>query len=308
MDAMHRRLLINQFNDMKKILFLFVLLLAAGGTAAQGALQVVTKTVQKSIAWKAGYSVEINCEKAEVEVEPVASGSNVAVKAEMSARHPQLDSAKYDLTAWQFVTSTVGKKIYIRAYIGLRGGQALPNSNLKVKITVQVPAQCPVTLSNKFGKAKLQHLTGAIRLTGEFCAFTLLDLQGGVRIQSQYGNIDGRQLSGSVDLQTKRSAVALTGLRGDCNVRSEYGAVSVEAGSQTGNLHIQSNKGDVTIETGSPPRHNFTLQATYGEVKVPFNQHFASGSTGNTHNASLQQGAGRPQVSVETTFGKITVQ
>ncbi len=294
---------------MKKITFLFVLLLLAGGLAAQATLQVVTKTVQKTLAWKAGYSVEIICEKAEVEVEPLPAGNNkVLVKAEMSARHPQLDSAKYDLEAWKFVTSTVGKKIYIRAYVGLPAGRALPNSNLKAKITLQVPMSCPVTLTNKFGKARLEHLAGAIRLSGEFCAFTLLDLQGGVNISSQYGNVDGRQLAGKVDLQTKRSAISLTGIRGDCNVHSEYGTVAVEAGSQTGNLYIQSNKGDVTVETGSLPRHNVYLQATYGELKVPSSQHFESGSSGNTRQATLHQGAGRPQVTVETTFGKITVQ
>lgn len=294
---------------MKKAIFPFALLLLAGGMAAQSTLQVVTKTVQKTMAWKAGYTVEINCEKAEVEVEATAAGNNnVTVKAEMTARHPQLDSAKYDLEAWKFVVTTVGKKIYIRAYIGLAAGRSLPNSNLKARLTVRVPVQCPVTLANKFGKARLEHLTGAVRLTGEFCAFTLVDLQGGVSVESQYGNIDGRQLAGKVDLQTKRSAISLAGIRGDCNVRSEYAAVAVEAGSQTGNLHIQSNKGDVTVETGSPPRHNFTLQATYGDLKVPANPHFETGASGNTKQASLQQGTGRPQVSVETTFGKITVQ
>jgi len=135
-----------------------------------------------------------------------------------------------------------------------------------------------------------------------------VDLQGGVSVESQYGNVDGRQLSGKVNLQTKRSAINLAGIRGDCNVQSEYGTVAVEAGSQTGNLHIQSNKGDVTVETGSPPRHNFTLQATYGEMKVPGNQHFETTANGNTKQASLQQGTGRPQVFIETTFGKITVQ
>ena len=294
---------------MKKLFFLFSLLAISSGAAAQNTLQVVTKTVQKTIAWKSGYTVEIICEKAEVNVEPVSDGgSSVTVTADLTARHPLLDSAKYDLAAWKFVTSTVGKKIYVRAYIGLPAGRPLPNSNLKARITVRVPLRCPVSLTNKFGKARLEHLAGAVRLSGEFCAFTLVDLQGGVRVESQYGNVDGRQLAGSIELRTKRSAVVLSGLRGDCDVRSEYGTVAVEAGSLTGNLHIQSNKGDVTVETGSPPLHNFTLLATYGELKVPANPHFEITAAGHTKQASLQQGAGRPQVSVETTFGKITVQ
>jgi Putative adhesin len=295
---------------MKKLLFLFALLYGVSEMAAQSTLQVVTKTVQKSIDWKPGYTVEINCEKADVEVITAAAGSkSVSVKAEMTARHPQLDSAKYDLQAWKFVTSTVGKTIYIRAYIGLKSGQPLPNANLKVRIFVQVPDQCPVTLANKFGKALLEHLTGTVRITGEFCALTLVDLQGDVLIESQYGNVDGRQLAGKVDIQTKRATIALSELRGNCSVHSEFGAVSVSNSPQMGNLYINSNKGDVTVAMGSsPPRHNFTLSATYGELKTPSNPSFDLSTNGNTRQATLHQGTGRLQVTVETTLGKITIQ
>jgi len=294
---------------MKKLLFLLALLQCAGWATAQSTLQVVTKTEQKSIKWRPGYAVEIICEKADIEVAAECSGdNNVFVKVEMVARHPQLDSARHDIAAWKFVTSTVGKKIYIRAYIGLPAGQSLPNSNLKVKISIQVPVQCPVTLSNKFGKARLEHLNGAIRLKGEFCNFTLIDLHGGVRLESQYGNVDGKQLTGMVDLQTKRSAISLSALKGDCSVHSEYGAVAIETSAQTGNLYIQSNKGDVTLLTGASINHNYTLTTNYGELQVPATHHFSTSSNGNSKLATLQKGVGSPQVTVETTFGKITVQ
>lgn len=291
-----------------KTCLLLLLLLHVAGVAAQATLQVVTQTVQKNLRWKPGSEVEIICEKAEVEVEAIAGQQQVSVNAELSARHPRLDSAQADVKAWKFVTSTIGKKIYIRAYIGLSGGQRLPASNLKARIRVQVPAGCAVTLNNKFGKARIDKISAAVHLTGEFCAFTLRDVQGSVSVQSNYGNVDGSRLSGPVAVQSKRSDISLNGLRNDCSVRSEYGAVSVETDAQTGNLSVQATKCDVTVGTPAVPRHNFQLRARYGDVRTPPNLHFdTGGSSGDTHQAALQQGAGRPQVTVETNFGKITI-
>jgi hypothetical protein len=293
---------------MKTRIFLFLLLFAAGEAAAQTTLQVVTKTVQKTVSWKAGYAVEITCEKADIEVETAPSGQNsVSVKAELSARHPQLDSARYDLDAWKFVTSTVGKKIFVRAYIGLPQGAALPASNLKAKLKVTVPANCPTTLSNKFGSARLENIAAPVTLSGEFCAFTLLQLGGKVQVDSRYGNVEGRQLSGPVEVQAKRADVSLAGLNGDCKVVSEYGSVQLEAAAQTGNVTVQASKGDVTLETPQPFRHNFDLKANYGEVTMPLSLRLDAGASSDKQRASLNQGENRPFILVETTLGNITV-
>ncbi len=293
---------------MKTQILLLTLLFAAGKAAAQTTLQVVTKTVQKTVSWKPGYAVEINCEKADIEVETAPAGQNsVRVKAELSARHPQLDSATMDLKAWKFVTSTIGKKIFIRAYIGLPSGAALPASNLKAKLTVTVPADCPTTLTNKFGSARLEKIAAKVVLTGEFCSFTLLQLSGKVEVDSRYGNVDGSQLSGPVDVQTNRADVSLVGLGNDCTVRSKYGTVRVEAAAQTGNVTVQASEGDVTVEMPRPYRHNFDLKATHGEVKMPLSLRMDAGASINAQQASIHQGDNRPRIFVETTLGSIII-
>lgn len=283
------------------------LLLSAAGAAAQTTLQVVTQTTQKNLRWKSGTEVEIICEKAEVEVE-AAEQQQVTVSAELSARHPRLDSAQADAKAWKFVTSTIGKKIYIRAYVGLSAGQRLPGSHLKARLRVQVPHGCPVTLNNKFGKARLDKISAALRLTGEFCSFTLRDVQGSVRVQSSYGNVDGSRLSGPVEVQSKRSEIELSSLRSDCTVRSEYGNVTLEATAQTGNLNVQATKCDVMVYAPDPLRHSYQLRTTYGELHTPAQLRFdTGGSSGNTRQATLRQSTDRPQVNIETNFGKITI-
>lgn len=289
---------------MKFNTLLLVTLLVAVQAHAQTTLQVVTQTVQKTVKWKPGYEVEINGEKAEVLVEP-ASGNTINVRAELSAKHPVLDSASADVKAWKFVVSTVGKKIYIRAYIGLPAGKPLPVSNLKAKITVSLPPQCPVNLRNKFGQARLDGLQGAVALSGEFCAFTLSNLSGKVQIDSRYGDVTGQNLGGPVQVDARRADVSLSNLRQACRVHSEYGAVRVDAGRDSGSLTVNATKSDVTINVPAQPRHNFTLNAQYGQVQVAKNLPFKSENAGK---ASWQQGQGRPEINVTTTFGKIIIE
>ncbi|MBK7936465.1 MAG: DUF4097 family beta strand repeat protein [Lewinellaceae bacterium] len=293
---------------MKPYLILFALLLAAGGTAAQTTLQVVTKTVQKTLKWKPGNTLEIICEKADVEVEAAPPGEKtVTVTADLSARHPKIDSAKADLGAWKFVTSTIGKKMFIRAYVGIPAGTPLPVSNLKAKIKVLVPADCPTTLSNKFGSARLEKITAAVALTGEFCSFNLVQLGGKVQVDSRYGNVEGDQLSGPVVVQAKRADVSLTGIRNDCTVQSEYGAVNVEAGIHTKNLTVRASKGDVTVAAALPYRHNFDLHANHGAVTTPLALRLDAGATGDDQQASLHQNDQYPLILIETTLGNITI-
>ena len=293
---------------MQKLLLYITLCLLpiVAGAQTTTTLQVVTKTVQKTVSWKPGYELEVNGEKAEVEVTP-GSDNNIVVRAELSARHPQLDTAKIDVEGWKFVVSTIGKKVYIRAYIGLPSGKRLPTSNLKAKIVIQAPVNCPVNLANKFGKAHLERLDGPIVLSGEFCNFTLLQLKGSVKIDSRYGNVEGSELQGKVEVQSKRADVALSQIHADCAVRSEYGKVWVQPDAQTGNVWIQGTKSNVTLDLPQPPQHNVFLTAEYGELTAPaaFQQ---SQPAENTRRAVLNQQQGRPVLTVETNFGNITIQ
>jgi len=288
-----------------KSLLLFILLCAVGNLAAQTTLQVATRNIRKTIAWKPGYELVINGEKAEVQVAP-ADTTAVIVTAELSAKHPSLDTASNDLDAWQFVVSTVGKKIYIRAYIGLPNGKKFPVSNMKVKITVLVPKNCPVNLSNKFGKARLEQLEGPIALTGEFCSFQLVGLRGNVNINSQYGNIDGRQLGGKIDIQSKRTDIQLDGIRADCTIHSEYGQMVLNAPDMAGNLLVVGNRSDVTLEVPVAATHNISLHAAYSAVDAP-SEFDTSASTVDNPRAILHRTADAPTITVETTFGKIIV-
>ena len=290
---------------MKKILLFLLLGLVAGVLPGQTTLQVVTKNIRKSVDWKPGSAVYINSEKAEIEVTPGA-GNTVTVQAELSARHPDLDSARIDLETWKLVVDASGGKINIRAYIGLDAKAPLPTSSLKAKLRITIPAACPVNLSNKFGKAQLEKLNGPVGLSGEFCSFDLVELGGKVDLDSRYGNVEGRNLSGPISLQVKRADIELSDLKNACTVKSEYGKVAVETTRRTGAVTMTTNKSDIRITTDDNPAHNFDVKTTYGDLKVRSKLPFkVTQPDKNTRQALLQRGEGLPTVKIAAQFGQV---
>jgi hypothetical protein len=290
---------------MKYFLLLFLLPYAL---PAQTVLQVATKNIRKTIPCKPGATLLIHAEKAEIEVLPGA-GSTVTVEAELSARHPVLDSARTDLEAWKLVVDATGGKIAVRAYIGVDAKASLPVSSLKAKLRITAPADCPVRLSNSFGKAYLEKRKGPVVLQGEFCAFQLAELDGKVELESRYGKVEGRQLSGPVLMQVKRADIELSGLSNSCAVKSEYGHVALETSRLTGAVTMQGEKSDIRITTADPAAHNFEIRATNGALNLRHPLPFTvSQPDKNTRQALLQRNKSLPLVKIIANSGSVDIQ
>ena len=293
---------------MKKIL-LIILLMAGWGLGlalAQTTLQVVSKNIEKTVPWKPGMELIVNGEKADVTVTP-SDSSQVSVQAELSAKHPSLDTAQADVDTWQCIISTVGKKIYLRTYIGVKAGKRAPVSNMKARILIRTPRSCPVNLSNRFGRAKLEHLDGTVVLSGYFCRFDLQSLGGELHIDSEHGSVEGRDLKGAVGIKGKRADVTLQNTTGDCDIQAEYGMVQISTDQQTGNVHIAGQMTDVTLHTPDSITHNYRLKTRYGSIQAP-DKFDKSGSSDKEHNATYTTQNHKATIDVETSFGAIKIQ
>ena len=285
-----------------RLLLLWALLLPIV-VSSQTTLQVVSKNFSKTIDWKKGVELIINCEKAEVVIEPSDSLS-INVTAELSARHPSLDTATADVATWQFVTTVIGKKIYIRAYLGLVGGKKAPVSNMKAKIVVRAPKSCAIELNNKFGKAFISQLDGGLILNGSFCSFHLTDLGGEVKVESQYGDIDVKNLKGTLEVQSKRANVHLNTVAGDCTVTAEYGKIEVETSPEMANLKVNGNKSEVVLHNTENIPHNISLATEYGQITAPANFDKQT-STDNTQRAIRTALKQFSKVEIITSFANI---
>lgn len=195
----------------------------------------------------------------------------------------------------------------MRAYIGVPAGKRAPVSNMRAQIQISAPKQCPVNLTNKFGRAKLEHLEAPVSLSGYFCRFDLYALSGGLRLESELGPVEGRDLKGPLNIKGKRADIALQEIAGDCDIQAEYGSVHLSTDRQTGNVRISGQKTNITLNGLDDGRRHYRLKTRYGDLDVP-DKFDKSGSTDTEQHASYQGKPGSPAIDVETSFGHIKVE
>ena len=99
-----KTLKINTLKMKFKILFLFLLIQQSPFLMAQTTLQVVTKSIEKTLSAPIGTFLNIDAEKADVTLRTDSRSREVRIKIELTARHPQLDIAKHDIEALKTIT------------------------------------------------------------------------------------------------------------------------------------------------------------------------------------------------------------
>ncbi len=253
--------------NLKSIYTFLVCLSCSVWLNAQTTLQVVTKNIEKTMTYKKGYDITIDGEKADVVVQ---TGSNISIKieVELSAKHPNMETAKHDLEAIKFVAEEIGKKIYVRNYVGIGKGESKPLSNLKAKYIITVPAECPVNLKNNFGKTSVSNLINYFDLYSEFCSITLNNLKGTINIDTRFGDIDASQLDGKVNIKSKRTDITLSQLKGTYDLTANYGSLNINGDLSAINLKINGEKANVYFNPGSQP-YNYALASNNGALNIP---------------------------------------
>jgi hypothetical protein len=210
-------------------------------TTAQTTLHVATKTLEKSFDSKKIKGVNLQGERADIEVN-TWSKDEVKVSIEFVAKHPDRLTAGNELAYLNHVADQSGSVVYLRNFVVLPKGVGRPTANLKTIFRVMVPANCAVTVQNQFGKTTLKGLTNTLELKTAFSAVSLENMKGIVILTTQFGELNVENLDGNLKITTDRTDVQLTQLRGECRVRAEYGTIVVNTDRTLVKLNINANK------------------------------------------------------------------
>ncbi len=249
---------------------LFLALILRGPLAhTQTTVQVVTKSVDKTLPYKAGFSLNIDAEKADITLKANPNVKEINVKMELISKNPNLQNAKQDLDALKYIVETQGKTVYLRNYIGIEKGSAKPTSDLKTRYTIEVPSEMVVSVKNNFGKLNVSGLRNKVMLITEFCKTTLTDIKGEMSINTRLGDIDGRGLEGKISVQSNRSDVFLSMAKGECAITAQYGKINIETDKTFTQLSIKADKAEVHFLPPAATAINYDLEAEYGKVILP---------------------------------------
>ena len=283
------------------------LLFWGGGLIAQETLQVVTQNYQESIPFGLGTEVSIEGEKADVYLSSW-DRNQVAVYLDLSSAHQDRRVAEQDLERMQHTMIQEGSKIIVRNYISKPEGGERPESMLKAKYTIILPANCPVNLSNFFGSADVRDLQNAVVINSEFCQLDLLNLRGQISISTRFGDINGRQIAGNVQIFSNRSNINLSEIQGVVNNKSRYGRIELDAQPENLDLAIDAVRTDIVFNEPPVGYYSFLLRTQNGEIITPKEMNFQVRQlSADTQEALYNPGTTESEVKIHTTFGNIVI-
>ena len=161
--------------NAKKILLVLICGCTAFHLQSQEVLEVVTKSIQKSMPFELGSEVKIEGEKADVYLS-TWDKNRVAVYLDLVASHPDKAQAEADLKKMDYSLEKKGNTIVIGNTIGEQAEKLA--SKLQAKYTIILPERCPVNMDNIFGSAQIRGLSNALVVNAAYCDLQLTNLNG----------------------------------------------------------------------------------------------------------------------------------
>jgi len=246
-----------------------------GTLPAQTTLQVVKRTVEKTFAYKDGYELNIEGEKAQILVESW-NRNDIRVHAELIAKHPDKQTARADLEMMVFSSDQHGDMIYFRNYVSVPAGKKAPESDLSAVYTITLPKDCPLYLKNNFGLTKVNNLTNALKIQSEYSKVLLDNLSGRINVDTYFGDIEGRNIDGQVRIDSRRSNITLYNIMGAWDINAQYGVLKLftDPMQNLASLDITAEKADVYFFDPNPSIYGYNLTAHYGNITAPVDLKF----------------------------------
>ena len=290
-----------------KILKFFLACLAAFyflPATGQTVLQVASKKVEKRFEYSAGTLVMIEGEKAEINV-TTWSKKHIEVELILFAKNPDRAIAKSELGSFNYSFEEDGKTVKVRNYYS--GGE--PASELSAQYFLKVPEDCPVEMTNYFGKSSVENLSADLSVNAQFGPINLYNLNGDIDVSTRFGDLYGELLNGNIKIESHRSDVTLKQLKGKYNIKSKYGLIKVFADNRLVDLNIDAERSDVYLFNPEPTELGYELISHFGDIVLPeeLKVNFVENTDAMRHAIYAPQMQHVPGIYVKITYGDIVV-
>lgn len=203
-------------------------------------LQVITKTIEKTFEVPQYAKVQVWGERSDIEI-MTWNKNEIKATIELTAKHPTRSTAEKDLEALHYTADQKGKTVGLHNFVVLAKNGSKPQSNLKARFTLFVPANCAVEIQNSFGKISIKGLqTQTMQLQTEFCTIELNDLRGTLTARTQFGALRTENFNGLLSIFSERTDLILQQIKGECRVRAQYGSLDIQTDKAQVKLDVET--------------------------------------------------------------------
>lgn len=254
------------FHDVRPFGLLLFLLLGASLVLAQDKVQMVTKKLEQSFSYQKGMELNIQAEKAQVELR---AWDRQIIKVELAliTRHPERGQAEAALDWVYYDIALRGQLLYLAN--GLESRPEPPPAPVSAQYLIHLPRECPVFIKNEYGAIDISDLISELQIDGEFCKISLDNLKGTLIIDTYYGDIEGRRLEGNIHIESRHGNITLREMKGNFDIKASYALIRLYADEELAGLMVDADKSDVELYHPDLTGARHYLAVSNGQLHIP---------------------------------------
>lgn len=306
---------------MKKRLKMIVkavwILFAVGNISAYGQItvKVVTKTVEKSIAYSPLDLIQIDGENATVQVhtwnkeEVKIVLKQISKSEDKTIAEKELEYQRYVLEKFKSKKKGYDNTIYLKNYFAVPKGIKSMNSVQVSEFEIWLPLNAHLSINNAYGNITLDSKSGKTEINNKYGNITLDNHQGDLLIGSYLGDFIGKSIEGKLKIEGNHHKVVIQNFSGELDIQSTLGDLMVNSVSNLKVIKIDASKSDITLGVETLMNHHIKLEVTYGDLIVPSSLEKFLTKTGLQKNElQYQPQSAASELKIKTSFGKIILQ
>jgi DUF4097 and DUF4098 domain-containing protein YvlB len=276
---------------------------------AQETIQVVTKTVEKRIAYTPGEAVHIDARKATVQLSGWKE-NYIQLTLKLIAKHPERHTAEKDLEYLKYeIKKENNTHTFTNYFHTTASDYGRVRSNLKAHYEIKAPAGCPVKVNNSYGNIQIEGFSSETAISLTFGELQLTNIKGSALVNSSYGDIKGDNISGRFVCKAEKANIQLTRAAGTYNIQNAYGQISISATPTLTNLTIAASRTAVTLDVPAFEQYKYALTTSFSDIQLPANApgEITKTISGKKTYTFTSTKSPNSAVQISTTFSPITI-
>lgn len=288
---------------IRKILFL---LFVAGAfhcqVAAQDKIQVVTRTVTKTVSQTEIEGLTLKGEKANILVRK-SDNNTIKVKLSLISKNPSRKTAEEDLKYCDYATEIRGNTLYLSNSFNLKSSYKEISSNLSARYEIDIPDGVTLDISNIYGDVTLSGIKADQTVSLNFGQLYLKNIGGSIHVHTTFSDITGEALNGPVKIESQNAGIKLTQVNSLLDITGKFGEINLSGINAS--VMVKGEMTKINLSVTNIEDYTFRLLAQKDKIIVP--AALKKLLVQNSGNTTLNYGAGKNLVNITTSYNSINI-
>jgi hypothetical protein len=245
---------------------IILVLLIQPSVFSQVKIQIVTRTISKNFEYKPGSFININAEKANIQITKSRDNS-IHLKLLLISKNPSRDVAESDLKYCEYKIAESNKGISISNFFNTKTRFKEITSNLSAKFDIEVPAGITLILKNLYGEVEMNSIDGNLNLAVDYGKIKFSEISGSLNISSNFTDITGSNTVAPLTIMAQKADIVLNNIKSLLKINDQYGNIELE--NPKAEIAIDAEMTAIKVLSESFKKYSFDIISYKGNIDSP---------------------------------------